>query len=473
MANRLMRPERQRHGRTEGKVKVPLPPQLARVNLNAAGVDVGAEEHWVAIPPGRDPAGQDVRRFAAFSGDLCALAQWLEQCGIDSVVMESTGVYWIPLFELLAEHGFTVKLVDARQVKNVPGRKTDVLDCQWLQELHTYGLLRGAFRPDDQVCVLRSYLRQRSMLVMHAAQHIHHMQKALEQMNLKLAHVVRDITGVTGMGIIKAILSGERRPQELAKLRDRRCKHDAATIARALVGHYRDEHLFALQQAVELFEVYQQKIATCDREVERCLQQFDDRRAGESLAARARERKRARTAPGFDARTLLHRMTSVDLTAIDGIDANTALTVIGEIGLDMTHWPTEKHFGSWLGLAPGSKISGGKRLSGRSKPSANRAAAALRVAAQSLYHSSSALGAFFRRLKARLGAPKALTAVAYKLARIIYRMLKFGTDYVDQGEAYYEERYRERLYRHLAHRAKDLGFTLTPMEPACQSPQTT
>jgi transposase len=463
--------ERRRQARTQAKVRVPLPPQLARVNLNAAGIDIGAEEHWVAVPPGRDPAGQDVRRFAAFTGDLCVLADWLEQCGIDTVVMESTGVYWIPLFELLAERGFEVKLVDARQVKNVPGRKTDVLDCQWLQELHTYGLLRGAFRPDDQVCVLRSYLRQRSMLVLHAAQHIQHMQKALEQMNLKLAHVVSDVTGVTGMGIIKAILAGERNPEELAQLRDRRCKHDAATIARSLVGHYRVEHLFALQQAVELFEVYQQKIAACDHEIEACLQQFDDQTHGESLAPRSRTRKRARTEPCFDARTLLHRMTGVDLTVIDSIDASTALTVIGEIGLDMSRWPSEKHFGSWLGLAPGNKVSGGKRLSGRSKPSANRAAAALRLAAQSLHHSQSALGAFFRRLKARLGAPKALTAAAYKVARLIYRMLKLGTDYVDQGEAYYEERYRQRLYRHLAHRAKELGFTLTPIAAACEQPQ--
>jgi transposase len=471
MSNSPTRAERRRQARAQAKVKVPLPPQLARVNLNAAGIDIGAEEHWVAVPPGRDTTGQDVRRFAAFTGDLCALADWLEQCGVDSVVMESTGVYWIPLFELLAERGFAVKLVDARQVKNVPGRKTDVLDCQWLQELHTYGLLRGAFRPDDQVCVLRSYLRQRSMLVIHAAQHIQHMQKALEQMNLKLAHVVSDVTGVTGMGIIKAILGGERRPAELAKLRDRRCKHDEATIARALVGHYRAEHLFALQQAVELFEVYQQKVAACDREIEACLQQFDDHRDGEALALRSRTRKRARTEPCFDARTLLHRMTGVDLTAIDAIDASTALTVIGEIGLDMSRWPTEKHFGSWLGLAPGNKVSGGKRLSGRSKPTANRAAAALRLAAQSLHHSQSALGAFFRRLKARLGAPKALTAAAYKLARLIYRMLKFGTDYTDQGEAYYEERYRERLYRHLAHRAKELGFALTPIGVTSEPPQ--
>ena len=254
MSTTPTRAKRRRQVRIASKLKVPLPPQLQRVNLNAAGVDIGSEEHWAAVPPGRDREGQDVRRFGAFSGDLCALADWLQRCEIETVAMESTGVYWIALYELLVERGFEVLLVDARRVRNVPGRKTDVLDCQWLQELHTYGLLRGAFRPVDQVCVLRSYLRQRSMLVAYASHHIQHMQKALEQMNLKLAYVVSDITGVTGMGIIKAILGGERDPVKLAKLRDPRCKSSEATVARALEGHYREEHLFALQQALELVE---------------------------------------------------------------------------------------------------------------------------------------------------------------------------------------------------------------------------
>jgi transposase len=375
--------------------------------------------------------------------------------------MESTGVYWIPLYELLVERGFEVLLVDARQAKNVPGRKTDVLDCQWLQELHTYGLLRGAFRPVDQVCILRSYLRQRSMLVSYASHHIQHMQKALEQMNLKLSHVVSDITGLTGMGIIKAILSGERDPVKLAKLRDPRCKSSEATVARALEGHYREEHLFTLQQAVELVEFYQQQMTACDRQIEACLQQFEEKSSETPMTTRRRKRRRG---IAFDARSYLYRMTGIDLTQIDSIEGNTALTVISEIGLDMSRWPTEKHFGSWLGLAPGSKVSGGKRLSGRTKPSANRAAAALRLAAQSLNQSQSALGAYFRRLKARLGAPKALTAAAYKLARIVYRMLKYGAGYVDQGEAVYEGRYRDRLLRNLKRRAAELGFQLTAIE---------
>jgi transposase len=453
------RAQRRRQGGTALKRKVPLPPQLKQINLNAVGIDIGSEEHWAAVPPGRDREGQDVRRFEAFSGSLCALADWLKQCEIETVAMESTGVYWIALYELLVERGFEVLLVDARRVKNVPGRKTDVLDCQWLQELHTYGLLRGAFRPADQVCILRSYLRQRAMLVAYASHHIQHMQKALEQMNLKLTHVVSDITGLTGMGIIKAILKGERDPVELAKLRDPRCKNSEATVARALEGHYRQEHLFSLQQAVELVEFYQKQIAACDCQIEACLQQFEDKNPETPLTARSR--KRRRSGVGFDARSYLYRMTGVDLTQIDSIEANTALTVIGEIGLDMSRWPTEKHFGSWLGLAPGSKVSGGKRLSGRTKPSANRAAAALRMAAQSLNQSQSALGAYFRRLKARLGAPKALTAAAYKLARILYRMLKHGAGYVDQGEAIYEERYRDRLLRNLKRRAAELGFQLT------------
>lgn len=453
---------KQRRGvRIVSKTKVPLPPQLKRVNLDAAGIDIGAAEHWAAVPPGRNTEGQDVRRFGAFTGELCALADWLKQCGIQTVAMESTGVYWIPLYELLVERGFEVLLVDARQAKNVPGRKTDVLDCQWLQELHTYGLLRGAFRPVDQVCILRSYLRQRSMLVSYASHHIQHMQKALEQMNLKLSHVVSDITGLTGMGIIKAILSGERDPVKLAKLRDPRCKSSEATVARALEGHYREEHLFTLQQAVELVEFYQQQMTACDRQIEACLQQFEEKSSETPVTTRRRKRRRG---IAFDARSYLYRMTGIDLTQIDSIEGNTALTVISEIGLDMSRWPTEKHFGSWLGLAPGSKVSGGKRLSGRTKPSANRAAAALRLAAQSLNQSQSALGAYFRRLKARLGAPKALTAAAYKLARIVYRMLKYGAGYVDQGEAAYEERYRDRLLRNLKRRAAELGFQLTAIE---------
>src|SRR5215475_9901183 len=260
-----------------------LPPELRRTNLNAAGVDVGAASHYVAVPDGRDSEGSDVRAFGAFTADLYALADWLIRCGIETVAMESTGVYWIPLFELLAERGFEVKLVDPRRLKNVPGRKSDVLDCQWIQQLHTFGLLSGAFRPDDQICVLRSYLRQRAMLVRYASDHIRHMQKALEQMNVKLTQVVTDITGVTGMGIIRAILGGERDPKRLAALRDERCKNTEETIARALEGNWRSEHLFELRQAVELVDFYQKQLAACDKQIEAHLRRFEDKSGGQAL----------------------------------------------------------------------------------------------------------------------------------------------------------------------------------------------
>jgi transposase len=379
--------------------------------------------------------------------------------------MESTGVYWIPLFDLLAARGFAVRLVDPRQLKHVPGRKTDVLDCQWIQQLHTFGLLAAAFRPDDQVCGLRSYLRQRAMLVTYASHHIQHLQKALEQMNLKLAHVVSDLTGVTGMAIIRAILAGERDPSALARLRDRRCQNDEATIAKALEGTWRPEHLFALRQAVELVDFYQRQIVACDREIETYLARFDDKSGGHVLPREPRQRKPSRNEPTFDARTHLYRLTGVDLTRIDGIDAHTGLKVVAEIGLDMTRWPTEKHFASWLGLSPGRDVSGGKPISTRTKPSANRVAAALRLAASSLARSRSALGAFYRRIKARLGAPKAITATAHKLARIVYRMLRFGTGYVDRGQDYYERRYQDRLLSNLTRHARQLGYTLVKNQP--------
>lgn len=443
---------------------VTLPPELHRVNLNAAGIDIGAESHYIAVPEGRDPDGRDVRTFGAFTADLAAIADWLTGCGIETVAMESTGVYWIPLFEVLTGRGFAVNLVDPRQLKYVPGRKSDVLDCQWLQQLHTFGLLAAAFRPADQICVLRSYLRQRGMLVRYAAQHIQHMQKALEQMNVKLPHVVSDIAGLTGLAIIRAMLAGERDPRVLARLRDRRCKADEATIARALEGTWRREHLFELRQAVELFDFYRRQIAACDAEIETQLGQFEDKSGGQPLGDAGRGRKAGRGALPFDARQHLQRLTGVDLTRIAGIDAPTGLKLVAEIGLDMTRWPTEKNFTSWLGLAPGSKITGGKALSGRTKSSANRAAEALRLAAHSLHHSRSALGAFYRRLKGRLGAPKAITATARKLACLIYCMLRFGTEYVDAGQDYYQQRYESRVVAQLMRRAQQLGYQLIKTE---------
>lgn len=442
-----------------------LPQQFERVNLHAAAIDVGSSALFAAVPADRDE--QAVREFGCYTGELQRLADWFEACGIETVAMESTGVYWIPVFELLESRGFDVRLVNPRHVKNVPGRKSDVLDCQWLQQLHTFGLLSGSFRPPQLVCELRAYLRQRDMLVADAARQIQHMQKALTQMNLYLHHVLSDITSMSGMRILKAILAGERDPYRLASLRDRRCKNDVRTIAQALEGHYRDEHLLALRQAVELYETYQGLIRQCERAAEDLLARFDSKlEEAHTPEPEAAPRSRAKNHSRFDPRAHLIRITGVDLTRIDGIDSLSALKLIGETGLDMTRWPTEKHFTSWLALCPGSKITGGRRISGKTRPAANRAAQAFRMAAFSLHHSHSALGGYLRRQKARLGAPKAITATAHKIARLYYRMLRYGEEYVDPGQDYYEQQYRRRVLNNLQRRAKALGYVLTPDESA-------
>jgi transposase len=425
------------------KKEMKLPKHLEHINRYAAGIDIGSRSHFVAVPEGT------VREFSTFTADLEKLAEWLISCKITTVAMESTGVYWIPVFEVLESRGIEVKLVNARHVKNVPGRKSDVLDCQWLQQLHTYGLLQGAFRPADEVCTLRAYVRQRGTLVRSAASYIQRMQKALTQMNLQLHNVVTDITGATGMRIIKAILNGERNPDALAVMRDSRCKNSTATIARSLKGNYRPEHLFSLKQAVELYEFHQIKIADCDRQILEQLKSFDD--------------SPNNTADVGDALT---RMSGVDLTNIDGIDTNTALKIISEIGMDMSRWKSSKHFASWLGLSPGAKISGGKVLGSATKPVANKAAAALRMAAFTLFNSKSALGAYLRRQRARLGAPKAITATAHKLARLVYAMLSNGSAYVDAGQEYYEQRYRSRVIQNLKRKAQELGFELVATQKA-------
>jgi transposase len=364
----------------------------------------------------------------------------------------------------LEERGVEVLLVDARKLKNVPGRKTDVLDCQWLQQLHTFGLLSGVFRPADEVCVLRSYMRQRAMLVAYGSHHVQHMQKALTQMNVKLQHVVSDITGVTGMRIIRAIVRGQRDPKALAELRDPRCQKDKETLAKALEGHWREEHLFELQQAVALYDTYQAKIRECDERLEKSLQTFEAHPPGGGRTGPEAKGRRAKNEPGFDVAQYLFRMTGVDLTAVDGLDAHTALKVISEIGLDMGRWPGVKQFTSWLALCPGNKVSGGKRLNGRTRPSANRAASALRLAAQGLHHSDSALGAFFRRMKIRHGTPKAVTATAHRLARIIYSMLRQGSHFVHETAEEYERRYRTQQIEHMKRKAKKLGYELVKIE---------
>jgi transposase len=440
-----------------------LPKHLEHINKMAAGIDIGSKSHYVAVPEGADDVC--VREFKSFTADLYELANWLNKCGVTTVAMESTGVYWIPLYELLESRGFEVRLVDARHVKNVSGRKTDVLDCQWLQQLHTYGLLGAAFRPDEQICVLRTYLRQRNMLIQHASIHIQLIQKALCQMNLQLHNVLSDITGETGMKIIMAIIAGERDPGILASYRNYRCKNSTEIITKSLTGCYRNEHIFSLTQAVELYNTYRAKIADCDKEIQKLLTTFEskidiDGDRPESNMLLKKSKSVSKNALSFDARTQIIHMTGVDLTAIPGIEASSALRVIAEIGLDLTRWKSSKQFASWLGLCPGNKVSGGKKLSGKSKRTSNYAASALRMAASTLHHSQSALGAFLRRLKSRVGAPKAITATAHKLAVIIYNMLKNGVEYFEAGQDYYEKQYRERLIKSLNHRAKSLGFNL-------------
>jgi transposase len=357
--------------------------------------------------------------------------------------MESTGVFWIPAFELLESNGFDVKLVNARHVKNVSAHKTDVLDCQWLQQLGTFGLLKSAFRPADTILPLRAYLRHRDMLIKIASTHIQHMQKALTQMNLHLHNVVSDITGVTGMAIIRKIVAGETDPKILASLRDIRCHNPEEVIEASLVGNYRKEHLFSLKQALDLYDFYIQKIADCDRQIAdeaKKLETKCDSKKVHQLKKGLREKKGTKLKKheyAFDLHSELVRVTGVDLTMIPSIGASTALTIISEIGLDMSRWRTAKHFASWLGLCPGNKVSGGKRLSGKSKPCANRVAIALRIAANTLYRSQCAFGAFLRRMKARLGSPKAITALAHKLAKLIYIMLKYGHEYVEKGVQFY------------------------------------
>jgi transposase len=432
---------------------------LSLTHPNAAGIDIGSASHFVAVPPDRDD--EPVREFKSFTADLHALADWLASCGVDTVAMESTGVYWIPLFELLDTRGFNVLLVNARHVKNVSGRKSDVLDCQWLQQLMCYGLLRGAFRPADAVCALRALSRQREMLLKSQARHVQHMQKALTQMNIQLANVISDVVGETGQKILRAIVEGERDGAVLAAMKNARIRASQDEIAKSLQGNWRAEHLFALKQALALFDFYTSQLAECDREIEA---QLESLQVHQGSPAQGKKRSRARNAPKFDLRERLFQMCGVDLTRIDGIDVSTALVVVSEVGVDMSRFTTVKHFTSWLGLCPGTKITGGKVMSGKTKRCSNRAAQALRLAAAALRTSQSALGAYFRRMCSRMDKPKAVTAAAHKLARLIYTMLTKGEEYTDQGQDYFEERYRQRVLRQLTIRAEKLGMKLVVNE---------
>lgn len=434
-----------------------LPP----LNLNAAGIDIGNAAHYVAIPADRD--SEPVRKFACFTADLHRLADWLDQCGIETVAMESTGVYWIPLFQILEARGFEVKLVNARQVKNLPGRKTDILDCQWLQKLHTFGLLNNSFRPTDQICVLRSYWRQRDNLIAAASTCVQHMQKALTEMNVQLANVISDISGCTGLAIIRAILAGDRDPGKLAELRHDGIRASKKEIAKSLEGNWREELIFNLRQSLELYDLYHEKIKDCDLRIKEHLQTFQSKVEPTVIIAASKKRKKATgNVPHFDLSSELHRITGVDLTRIDGINVVTAQTIISEIGLDMSNWKTEKNFASWLGLCPDNTITGGKILKRGTRRVINRATVALRMASRALLRSKSALGSNYRRLRTQLGAPKAITAMAHKLARLVYRMLKYGSDYVDKGMDHYEKKYQKSKLTWLKKKAAELNMRLIP-----------
>jgi len=434
---------------------------LEKIHLNAAGIDIGSESHWVAVPEDRD--SEPVRKFQSFTQDLHALADWLAACGVQTVAMESTGVYWIPLYEILEARGFEVLLVNARHVKGVPGRKTDVLDCQWIQQLHTFGLLRGSFRPDAPIAALRSLIRHRDQLVAAAASYVQRMQKSLVLMNLQLHNVISDVTGVTGIAILRDIVAGETDPAHLARHRHPRCKATHEEIVASLTGHYREEHVFVLRQALELYDVYQGTLHRCDDEIEKQLRALEALCDASStpLPKARRSSRRSANEPSFDLRSPLFALCGgVDLSELPGIGPYGALKLVSEIGLDMRRWASEKHFVAWLTLAPRTEITGGKVLRSRTQPSANRAAKLLRMAAMSLGRSDHALGAFYRRLAARAGKAKAITATARKLAILVYRMLRDHSAYRERSAEDYDRQQRSRILRGLRKRAASLGLDL-------------
>jgi len=433
---------------------------LISVNPDAAGLDIGHDEIWACVPAER--ATPAVRPFATYTPDLNALADWLVACDIKTVALESTGVYWIPIYEILEARGMQVYVVNARHLKHVPGRKSDIQDCQWIQRLHTYGLLTASFRPVADICAIRSYVRQRAMLIEYRAAHIQHMQKALQQMNLQLTQVLSDITGKTGLAIIRAILAGEHDPRQLATLRDERCAKTEAEIVKALTGHYRAEHLFALQQAVALYDMYTTQIQECDTELERLWTALQPPRDQDlpPLDTRDKRNTHSKNAPTYDARTLLYEVVGVDLVAISGLNASTVQTILSDTGLDLSAFPSEKHFCSWLSVAPRNDISGGKVLRSRTLKSGNRAGQAFRLAAQAVSRKQDEFGAYYRRQRARLGPEQAIVATAHKIARAYYHVLKHRTPFRSLSADAYEQQVRQREVAHLKKKAAKLGFTI-------------
>lgn len=433
---------------------------LEVVHPDAAGVDVGGSEHWVAISPDRDP--EPVRRFGCFTADVREMGRWLVEKGVRSVAMQSTGVYWMPVFEVLEQQGLEVYLVNAQHTKNVPGRKSDVQECQWLLKLHAFGLLNNSFQPTDEIRIARTLWRQRGNLVAEASSVIQRMQKVLTEMNVQLSNVLSDVSGMSGMKIIGAILEGERDPWKMATFVEPEVKAKPEDIAKSLEGNWREELLFVLRQHVELYRIYQEKIVDCDLQLRKHLESLGSKvdLKTQPIGNRPKGKKNSKNAPGFDLRTELYRITGIDWTQINGIDVLTAQAVIAEAGADLSAFPSEKQFASWLGLCPTNEQSGGKVLNRRTRKVVNRATVAFRTAALTLLRSQSYLGAQYRRLRTRLGAPKAITAMARKLACLFYRLIKHGQPYVDKGTEYYEARYREQQIRSLAKRAQKLGLQL-------------
>jgi transposase len=442
--------------------------QLPVLQPHAAGIDIGAEEIFVAVPADRDP--EPVRRFRTFTLDLQEMADWLTRCGVRSVAMESTSVYWIPLHQILEERGFEIYLVNAHYVKNVPGRKSDVSDCQWIQYLHSVGLLRASFRPPAAICAVRSLWRHRESLVQMTAHQTRHMQKALDQMNLQLHHVLSSITGLSGLAILDAILEGKRDPVELAALCNHRVKTSRETIAKALQGDYRREHLFALKQSLDAYRYYERLIAELDKELATYLNELPTSEVAQPKLPKRTKRlpfQRERNDPSFDLRGELYRIVGVDLTNIPGVSVATAQTIISEIGTDVGRFLNASAFASWLGLCPEKAISGGKVLFTRTRKVKNRIAIALRIGAACLHHAENYMGEFYRRMKRKLGAPQAVTATAHKLARIIYHVLRTREAYDETVFAKWEESANRQAEVRLRKQAAKLGFEIVPKEANC------
>lgn len=428
---------------------------------NAAAIDVGGEAHYVAVPADRDP--DPVRSFGPFTADLAEMVRWLKACRIDTVVLESTGHFWIPVYDMLEAAGLEVVLVDPRTLTRHLRKKSDVIDCQWLQDLHAVGLLRGCFRPDDQVRALRALWRHRAQLVTESGKLLQRMQKVLIEMNVHLHLAVADIAGATGMRIIRAIVKGQRRPEQLAKLRDPACKRSEAEIARALEGSWRDEHLFELKQLLQSWDFHHEQVVACDRQIAKVCDGFEDRSGGRPLPEGSKRPQDHRNTPDFDGPEIIHRMTGVELTAVDGLGVNTVLTVLSETGPDLSKWPTAKHFASWTKLAP-RRDQSGKRVRSPSYPArgASRVAQAFRLAARGLWRSQSVLGHFLRRMKSRLGPASAIRATAHKLAKLFWRLMTTGESYRRGDIAAEEARHHQRRLKSLERQARELGMTLYP-----------